>query len=236
MRLTDSRRLIAFLAALLLPASALRSDDRPFTDKFLLRNCTFTTTGRNAFFILEPGYRMDYEGEDDGRRIRFTSRVLDETIRLRGGRDARVVEERFTDMDGQLIETSRNYLVMCVQNGNVYLCGEDVDIYENGQVVSHEGTWRAGVGGARAGLYMPGLPLVGSRYLQENAPGVSQDRCEIVGQDADVTTPAGRFAKCLRIRETNPVDPDELDVKFYAPGVGLVRDGLLALTSYGFDR
>ena len=56
---------------------------------------------------------------------------------------ARVVEEREWK-DGKLVEVSRNYYARCAQTSDIYYFGEDVDIYENGVVVSHDGTWLAG--------------------------------------------------------------------------------------------
>jgi hypothetical protein len=108
-----------------------------------------------------------------------------------------------------------------------------VDFYENDQVVSHEGTWHAGVGGAKAGLQMAGLILLGARYFQEVAPRVAMDRAEIVSMDEVVRTPAGRFADVLKTRETTPLEPGTVELKYYAPGVGLIKDGELELVSYG---
>src|SRR6185503_7351194 len=95
------------------------------------------------------------------------------------GVETRIIEERETN-DGQLIEVSRNYFAISKRTGNVYYFGEDVDIYKNGKVASHEGAWLSGVNGARFGLMMAAVPLVGSRYYQEVAPQVAMDRAEIV--------------------------------------------------------
>ena len=72
--------------------------------------------------------------------------------------------------DGELVEISRNYFAICRPSNSVFYFGEDVNIYENGEVVSHEGAWLAGVNGAREGMIMPGTVLIGARYFQEIAP------------------------------------------------------------------
>ena len=56
---------------------------------------------------------------------------------------ARVVEEREWK-DGELVEVSRNFYARCVQTSDIFYFGEDVDIYEDGVIVSHDGAWLAG--------------------------------------------------------------------------------------------
>jgi hypothetical protein len=86
--------------------------------------------------------------------------VLNETKTV-DGVECRVVEERETK-DGKLVEVSRNYFAIGKRTNSVYYFGEDVDIYKDDKVVSHEGAWLAGKNGARFGLMMPGLPLLSS--------------------------------------------------------------------------
>ena len=97
--------------------------------------------------------------------------------------------------------------------------------------MSHEGAWLSGVNGARYGLIMPGIFLLGSRYYQEVAPGVALDRAENVSMTEEVVTPAGTFPNSVKIKETTPLEPRAKDFKFYAPGVGLVKSNKLVLMS-----
>ena len=111
---------------------------------------------------------------------------------------------------------------------------EEVDIYEHGEVVDHEGAWLAGVHGARPGILMPedGF-MVGSRYFQELAPGVALDRAEHKRAGFSVRVPAGRFDDCVEVEETTPLEAGK-SIKVYCRGVGLVRDDDLELTAiYG---
>jgi len=84
------------------------------------------------------------------------------------------------------------------------------------------------VDGARWGLMMPGTPLLGARYCEEVAPGVAMDRAVIAGVSETVETPAGKFEGCLKIEESTPLE-DGRENKYYAPGIGLIRDGKLRL-------
>ena len=113
-----------------------------------------STRGRNTYFILEPGYRLTLEGTESGRRVELVVTVLNETHTV-AGVATRVVEERERH-DGQLAEVSRNYFAIDPVTTDVYYFGEDVDIYERGRIVNHEGAWLAGGRGARFGLMMPG--------------------------------------------------------------------------------
>ncbi len=143
----------------------------------------------------------------------------------------RVVEERET-VSGRVVEISRNFFAICTQTNSVFYFGEDVDIYENGEIVGHSGSWRADSGNAEAGLMMPGMILLGARYYQEIAPEVAMDRAEIVSINEIVETPARRFERCLKTEETTPLEPKAQEYKLYAPGIGLIRDGNLLLTKY----
>jgi hypothetical protein len=131
-----------------------------------------------------------------------------------------------------LIEVSRNYFAMCQPTNNAIYFGEDVDMYEDGKVVSHEGAWLAGQNGSKAEMIMPGKAEVGLKYYQEIAPGVAEDRAEIVSINDTLDTPAGTFSQVLKTEETNPLKPEEKEFKFYAPGIGLIQDEDLKLVKH----
>lgn len=141
------------------------------------------------------------------------------------------MEERHLVNDA-LIEVSRNFYALCTTLGSVFYFGGEVDFYEDGQIMGHEGAWLAGVDGARAGLSMPGLPLLGARSYQEIADPVALDRAEIVEVDEGVRVPAGRFNGCMTTIETTPLEPGSESVKTFCPGVGIVDDDGLVLISY----
>ena len=208
-----------------------QTGQKKFTDEFMADSCRFSTTGRNPFFILEPGYQLILEGKEDGKNIRLMITVLNETKKIRKI-ETRVVEENESE-DGKIIEISRNYFAICEQTSSVFYFGEDVDMYENGKIINHEGAWLAG-GKNKAGVIMPGTILLGARYYQEIAPGVAMDRAEIISLNESITVPAGKFANCLQAEETNGLKPNEREYKFYAPGIGLVKEENLLLVKYGF--
>ena len=153
--------------------------------------CSFETTGRNQYFILEPGYQLTLEDKAGGRLV---ITVLNDTKKI-GNVDTRVVEENETK-NGKTVEISRNFFAFCRQTSSVYYFGEEVDIYKDGKIANHEGAWIAG-GKNKAGIFSPGLVLLGARFYTEIAPGVAMDRMEVVSMSETKTTPAGTFSNCL---------------------------------------
>jgi hypothetical protein len=212
--------------------------DPSWKQEFGISECELASTGRNRFFILEPGFQLVLEGGSE--RVQIT--VLDDTKTISGVLDetgkatsvtTRVVEEREWK-DGEIIEVSRNFFAICPSTDDVFYFGEEVDDYEDGEVVRHSGAWLAGENGAKAGLIMPGDPAVGMKYYQEIAPDVALDRAEIVSLDETLETPAGSFSNSLKTQEGNALDPGEKEFKTYAPGIGLSQEEALLLVDYGF--
>jgi hypothetical protein len=201
--------------------------DQTWTDQFTIEPGELTSNGRNPYFVLEPGYRLTLEDGDE----RLVITVLADT-KVVDGVETRIVEERESEGDA-LVEVSRNYFAISKRTNSVFYFGEDVDMYKNGKVTSHEGSWLAGVNGARFGLMMPGVPLVGGRYYQEIAPGVAMDRAQIVSTTGTLKVPAGTFTNVLRIEETTPLERGAREYKLYAPGVGLLQDASLRLVQHG---
>jgi hypothetical protein len=202
-----------------------------WTEDFNIENLNFSSVGRNQYFILEPGYQMTLEGEEDGESIKLVVTVLNQTEMV-GNIETRVVVEN-ESVNGELVETSYNYFAIANETGSIFYFGEAVDDYEDGQVVSHAGAWRA-EGGNQAGIIVPGTIFLGAKYYEEIAPGLAMDRAEIIEMGFTYQTPAGTFQNCLKIKETTPLEPDALEFKIYAPGIGLIQDEFLVLTSYGF--
>jgi hypothetical protein len=59
------------------------------------------------------------------------------------------------------------------------------------------------------------------------------DQAKIVSLYEKVDTPEGTFKDVLKWKETTPLEPGVVEFKF-APGVGLVQDGVLKLKEHGF--
>jgi hypothetical protein len=145
MRISRTRSVIGVAAAVgitALAGAALASQgDASWTQHFLIEPDELRSTGRNPYFVLEPGYELVLEDGDE----RLTVTVLPETKTV-AGVETRVVEERETK-GGALVEISRNYFAISARTNSVFYFGEEVDMYRDGRVVSHEGAWLAGCEG-----------------------------------------------------------------------------------------
>jgi hypothetical protein len=243
--------LLLCLAALLLTprsASAAAQQQLPLSHCAPAQN-TFTLNIDNAYFPLPVGAVWVFTGKEQGENIGLQITVLAETepFRFGGGRNVttRVVTEvewADTDADGeidadeQLIEVSRNYFAQTETGqapGTVCYFGEDVDIYEDGEIVSHEGAWRAdgrrGLPGIAPGIFMPASPQPGVTFQQEVAPGVAEDQATIMR--TGTARLDGEVVNTIVVRDFNPLDGSR-GTKVYAQGIGLIEDGPLRLISF----
>jgi hypothetical protein len=221
---------ISLTLALAPPTASEQTLDPGWTSDFAVAPGDWASTGRNPYFVLEPGYVLELANGSE----RLVVTVLGDTREI-DGVTTRVVEERETK-DGELVEVSRNFFAMSTRTNAVFYFGEDVDVYKNGKIANHDGSWIAGKAGARFGLMMPGLPLVKARYYQEIAPRVAMDRAEIVSTTGKLQTPAGAFTGVLETIESSQLEPGPGEAKYYAAGVGLLQDGSLKLVKYGAAR
>jgi hypothetical protein len=180
----------------------------------------------NEFFPLVVGTQLVLEGVEDGELIHLEITVLDETEDV-AGVTTRVVEET-EFVDGELAEISRNFFVQAA-DGTVCYFGEDVDIYEGGVVVSHEGEWRAGENGNLPGIFMPSIPDIGMVYSNEFAPGVAEDQAEVIALGEEIDVPAGIFDDTVTVEECNPLEDAEKDIKVFVRGIGIAIDGVTEL-------
>ncbi len=214
-------------------AGASWAHDPDFTQDFNREGCTFATTGNNPYWPMWPGYSQTLQGEEDDEgetvEIEQVINILPETEMVDGVL-TRVLEEVESE-DGELVEISRNFIALCRETGDVWYFGEDVDDYEDGEIIGHEGAWRAGVDGAVPGVLMPGSPMIGARFYNELFLGEAEDQAEIVSMDDALTVPYGSFTGLLKTNETSPLDPGDVSEKWYAAGIGIIKDEDLELTS-----
>lgn len=180
----------------------------------------FVGTINNQFLVLTPGSTFSYKSETEEGTERVEVEVLSET-RVVMGITCVIVRDR-AFLENELIEDTHDWFAQD-KDGNVWYFGEYVDNYEDGVIANHYGSWEAGVDGAQPGIIMFGNPVIGLHYRQELYSGEAEDEGEVVGNNESVTVAAGTFDGCLKIRETNPLDPESLEYKYYASGVGLVN-------------
>lgn len=181
----------------------------------------FVAVVDNPMLPMVPGSRWVYEAEEDGEIERIEVVVTDQTREIMGI-TATVVRDTVT-VDGELVEDTYDWFAQD-EAGNVWYLGEDSTEYEDGAAVSTAGSWEAGEDGALPGIVMRGEPRVGDVYRQEFYAGEAEDMAEVARTGATETVPYGSFAGLLVIREWTPLEPDVVEEKYYAPGVGVILE------------
>jgi hypothetical protein len=225
---------LAAAAAIAAPAgaNAAPADLPRGSEHVTLDPADFSTRITNPWWPMRPGSRWVYrETDSQGARQRVVVTVTHRVKRIANGVTARVVRDVVSE-DGEPVEVTEDFYAQD-RDGNVWYLGEDTAEYENGRVVSREGSFEAGVDGAEAGVIMPAHPRPGLRYRQEYYKGHAEDRARVVSRREQAGVPFGHFRGVLMTREDNPLEPRALEFKFYARGVGPV---LAVSVSGGGDR
>jgi hypothetical protein len=175
----------------------------------------------HEYWPMEPGTRWTYrEVDEDGSQLQVVVTVSSETREIANGITARVVRDTVTD-DGSIIEDTLDWYAQDT-DGNVWYLGEDTAEFEEGSLTTRDGSFEAGVDGASAGVVMPSEPEDGMAYRQEYYAGEAEDNGEVVELDQQVDVVAGHYDDVLVTADTTALEPDVLEFKFYAPGVGPV--------------
>src|SRR3954467_1024453 len=167
----------------------------------------------NPWFPLVPGTTFVYRGVKDGKSARDVFTVAHATKTIQGVRCTAVQDRLY--LAGRLEERTTDWYSQDGR-GNVWYFGEaTAELDAHGRVTSTEGSWQAGVQGAKAGLFMPAHPRVGQSARQEYWRGHAEDHFRVV-------SPLGRNA--VLTQEWTPLEPGVLDHKLYVRGVGTVLE------------
>ena len=174
----------------------------------------------NPYWPLAPGRKWvltqtDFEGNKERIEITVTNRK--KTIQ---GIEATVVRDVVTQ-DGELVEDTSDWFAQD-KDGTLWYMGEDTTEYENGKPTTKAGSWEAGRDGAQAGVFLPGKPEVGMTYRQEYRAGEAEDQTKVLSLDEQVEVPQGFHRDVLMTKDYTPLQPEVLEHKFYAKGVGPV--------------
>lgn len=198
-------------------ASGLPVGDEPVE----LDPADFTAGSTNRYFPLEPGRRWTYrEVDEEGSVLTVVVTVSSETRAIANGITAAVVRDTVTQ-DGALIEDTLDWYAQDAE-GNVWYLGEDTAEFEDGKLTTRAGSFEAGVDGALPGIIMPADPQPGQAFRQEYYEGEAEDNGAILALGQQVDAAAGHFDDVVLTADTITLEPQVLEYKLYAPGVGLV--------------
>ncbi len=208
---------LGVLGACLGPAWA----DKDKTCNPVIDPANFVGIINNPYFSLVPGTTFIYEGQTPDELDRDVVSVTHDTKEIVGV-TCTVVRDTET-VGGVLQEDTVDWYAQD-KEGNVWYFGEFATQYaaDGTTVIGHEGSWEAGVNGAKPGIVMLADPQPGESYRQEFLAGVAEDMAKVLRLNARVSVPYGDFEDGLETKEWSPLEPGAIEHKFYARGVGLV--------------
>src|SRR6476619_4509414 len=164
----------------------------------------------NKYLPLKAGTTMIYNGTSDGDPTRDIFVVTNDTKEVAGITTRVVHDDGYVKRKHE--ETTNDWFAQD-DNGNVWYMGEfTTDLSNKG---SHEGSWEAGVKGAKAGIVMAAKPNVGDTYNQEFSKGVAEDKGTVLGLNETVSVPFGTFSNVLKTKDFSPLEPDIVENKYY---------------------
>jgi hypothetical protein len=182
----------------------------------------FSARVDNPWYPLIAGTTYVYRGVKDGHPSREVMTVT-HRIKVIDGARCVVIEDRLY-LSGYLGERTTEWYSQDKQ-GNVWYFGENTaELAKNGHITSTNGTWRAGVKGAKPGIYMFATPKVGQAAQQEFYKGQAQDHFKVLSLHASVNVPYTSSTMAMLTEEWTPLEPGALDHKLYVRGIGTVLE------------
>jgi hypothetical protein len=177
----------------------------------------FTAKITNPYMPLEPGTALTYEGAGEMNVFNVTDRTREVM-----GVTTVVVRDKVYE-DGELAEDTEDWFAQDPA-GNVWYFGEATAECDGTRVVSHHGAWEAGIDGAQPGIVMLANPEIGDYYRQEYLKGEAEDVAKVIRLGSTITNALGTYSNALITEDFTKLEPDIIEHKKYAPGVGLVEE------------
>jgi len=176
----------------------------------------------NRWFPLKPGSKYRYKGVKDGKHVVDSFKVTHRTKRILGVETTVVHDELLAH--GRPVEVTSDWYAQD-RRGNVWYFGEATNTLDShGNTISTEGSFKAGVNGARAGVFISGHPKVGQSARQEFYKGHAEDHFKVLDRNAHVSVPYVTSDHALLTKEWTPLEPNVVDHKDYVRGIGEVRE------------
>jgi len=197
-------------------------------EEFVPSNFSNPTAIDNPWFPMIPGTQYVFDGvtEEGGARIphRVIITITDLTKVIDGVRTVVTWDQDLSE--GNLVETELAFFAQD-NDGNIWRLGEYPEAYDEFGKFVEAPAWISGLKGARAGIIMTADPQMGDRsYSQGWGPAVGfTDRGQVDQMGLETCVPLGCYENVLVIAESSQAEPDAVQLKYYARGVGNVRVG-----------
>lgn len=180
-----------------------------FSDPTKVTNPLFPVSKQDSVLMV---------GHVDGKPFRTEVTLLPETriIEWQGQRIETLVSQYTAYLDGRIQEVAYDPYAQA-DDGSVWYFGEDVADFEDGAIVTKEGTWIAGKDGPAA-MIMPADPKVGDAYRTENTPGIAFEEVTVQAVGKSLDGPLGPVKGGLLAEELHM--DGKTEGKIFAPGYG----------------
>ena len=206
-------------AALVIPGAAAGAPARHGYEP-VLDPANFVRSITNPYFPLPVGRTLVYRGIKDGVTQTDVVHVTSQT-RVLEGITAVAVSDVATH-NGKLLEKTTDWYAQDKQ-GNVWYLGEKTAAYSGGHV-DRSGSWLAAVHDGEPGIVMKAHPKVPDAYRQEFLRGQAEDTAWIVNRGGSFKLPFTVVHNVVTSYEFTVLEPNVLEKKIYAPGLGIVRE------------
>jgi hypothetical protein len=234
----DARQLCKEQRDWRLDACKLLGEERydPNFDPANFENDVRHLTNPNLYFPLKVGNKWKYQSPGETNTVE----VLNQTKSIEGVQCIVFRDKVFRD--GQLAESTDDWFTQAL-NKNVWYCGEEVKDYETfegdnprrPELVSIDGSFKAGRDGDKAGIIFLASPKKGDVYLEEFSLANAEDVTVILSKsysfghsaELDKFVPqqlAQRMCSagdCVVTKNFSLLEPDVIERKYYARGIGV---------------
>ena len=212
-------------------------------------------TNPNPYFPLKVGNLWECKGGNEVNTVE----VVDETKLIDGVPCIVFRDQVFKD--GHLAENTDDWFVPA-KDGAVWYFGEEVkdletfpgDVPQRPELVSIDGSFKAGRNGDKPGVIFQAAPVVGQSYLEEFSLGNAEDVTDVLSTtyawgadpDLDAFAPPALVqllcpGDCVVTRNYSLLEPGVFAWKYYAKDIGFFLEvnpdsgEILQLTSCNFD-
>jgi len=189
----------------------------------------------NPYFPLAIGSQWEFRSQTQSTKVQ----VLNETKLIDEVRCIVVRDE--VREDGDLIESTNDWYAQA-KDGNVWYCGEETGSFESfdgdrprkPELVSIDGSFKAGREGDKPGIIFQASPTVGQAYVEESSLTNAEDATVILSTSysygrnptLDELVPAALaralcHTDCIVTRNFSLLEPGVFERKYYARGIGV---------------
>lgn len=206
--------LVLAAVALLLIFASIAANNSILKNRQVINPNDFSTNITNKYFSLPVGRKIVYQTKTN-EGIEKDEIVITGETKIIDGVNTLVYSDKVW-LNNLLVEDARDYLAQHT-NGDLWYFGEDVDNYDKGKFVNHSGAWIAGIKGAQPGIWIKENPQVGETYKQEYWAHEAEDTATVLALHETVKLPYGTFTDCLKTYDWTPLNPADMENKYYCP-------------------